>query len=174
MVVINGAKQSEGGGNAILWSTTLGSSTDTIDVPSAVLGENDYIVDIQAKGAGASGAQFSIFVNDDYTEANYETQVFNAADTTLAGSRASNARQGWLLSGGTVGLFNVRLVATNDELFYYATTVREASGGVVLVADARTHYDASTVSSIDEIRIFGHVANFFASGTFIQVVRPFA
>jgi len=163
----------EAGATNVIYEETITEATDTIDIPASVLGGRVYELDIEAVG-GAEGV-ISLYVNEEYTDANYNCQLDQGhGSTEYADGIPSTSRLGYVYLNKVTYLstdariVNSRFVTTSLESRQGTSDSLTSSANIFMMNDV------DTITSIDALRLKGSVTNLFGVGTIIRLIDPYA
>ncbi len=170
MSVINGTKQDAG--ETLVWTTTLGSATDTIDVPAASLGGTRYDIEMYVVPGAVGGGAVNIYANSDTTDGNYTNQYMNADDPTFDQGRQAQPVVGGITNGTGVWFAKLEVFSKLGTFGYRAVTHRVTATTTSANQNHLCFNHTTTINTITDLRLYGTVANAFGVGTIINVLRP--
>jgi len=155
----------------VLAEVEVASDCDYVDFTGLDINRDwEYYLDVIIKNPTGSVSFYYLFVENDYTIANYYIQYILGYGTNLLVSRP-NRPEIMALNGGDQSLSNIRIVRDPDGYFRFTVINSKRVGSAVelpLYAGSKT----SPVLNITSIRISAEVSGGIGAGSRFILARP--
>jgi len=155
----------------VLAEIEVASDCDYVDFVNLDINRDwEYYLDMTVKNPTGTGSNYYLFVEGDYTLANYYHQWITGTGTTLVVNRTSNPALIYLNSGER-GLSNARITRDPDGYFRFISVINRYTGSaqeVVLHTGSKT----APVSNITSLRVAAEVSGAIGAGSRFILARP--
>jgi len=130
----------------------------------------EYYLDAVIKNPTVNYTGYLLFVEGDYTAANYYNQYIHGDGTNIVAARSNNPCIGFLF-GGTRGLFNVRITRDPYGYFRYISAINRNTGSTQELV-IRFGSKTAPVSNITSLRVSAEVSGAIGAGSRFILARP--
>jgi len=155
----------------VLAEVEVSSDCDYVDFTGLDINRDwFYILFMTIKNPTGSNSTYYIFVEGDYTIANYYAQYIHGSDTTITGARINYAGFAYLRSGER-GLFTIRITRDPDGYFRFISTVNRHTGSNQEL-ESRAGSKTAPVSNITSLRVAAHYSGAIGAGSRFILARP--
>ena len=156
--------------NPLVWETEITTATDTINVPSNLLGGKEYRFVISIVNDHASTANIALYVNNDTTVANYELQVLTGENAVASAAEITGNTNIAGCSSGLQVLVKGEISAIDNVLLVGVYGIRN-TGSPLRVNQVGILNTTTTFTSIDNIQFKASQTTGFGIGTRLTILR---
>lgn len=151
-------------------STTIsGAAVTAVDFTGLDINTDKfYYLALSLKNATITEALINLYVEADYTDGHYYSQVITANDTTLAGARYNIPHLSTLAASGNT-FVTVFICRDPDGYLRYNTVTATYAGSSVRFSLYSGNKSDATIANITQIRVAADVASSLAIGSVLRL-----